>query len=130
MAWSNVAIGFAGFAAGVAVTGAYYERAARAAAELRAEIAEQRPAEQVAADRRLGEVDRQQQADRQQARAAVAAAPQLADVLLPADLASLLAARIEATRRTGSGPVPGGAVSRPGDAGLRRGGADAGPDLR
>lgn len=118
MAWSSVAIGVVGFAAGVAVTTGVYERAARKAADLRADIAEQRPAEQVQSERRIVKVEQQAAKDREQARTNLAAAPELADCPVPPELARLLDAQAAASRARG-GAVPDRGLSRQAESGVQ-----------
>lgn len=127
--WSTVVVVAGAFFAGCVTTGAYYERAARKAAELQLATAKEQPAVQVAAERRMAAAEHAQQQSRTQTRAAVTAAPDLAGCPVPADLAGMLDAQVAATRAPGA-PVPGGAVHRPSPAVLPRAGGDARADLR
>lgn len=110
--WSTVVVCIGCAAAGYFVRDWQYERATRIEAERQLVIAAEQPAKQVTDERRLAAVASTRERGKATARAGVGAAPALADVLLPDDLAVMLMAQAEATRTASQ--VPGGPVPRPG----------------
>ena len=112
--WSTVAVLLLAFAAGYFVCDWRYQREARVEAQRQLVIAESKPAAQVADERKLTAAVDTRERGKATARAGVSAAPALADVPLPDDLAVMLMAQAEATRAASQ--VPGGSVPRSGAA--------------
>lgn len=112
--WSTVVVCIGCAAAGWFARDWQYERATRIEAERQLVIAVEQPAKQVTDERRLAAVASTRERGKATARAGVSAAPSLADVPLPDDLAVMLMAQAEATRTASQ--VPGGSVPRSGAA--------------
>ena len=106
MSWATTFITLGSFAAGLACSAGWYERAARIEAERQLTVAVEQPAKQIADERRLVAATDARDRGKERARAGVSAAPALADVPLPDDLASMLMAQAEATRSAARGKVP------------------------
>ena len=107
--WSTVVVCIGCAAAGWFARDWQYERATRIEAERQLVIAVEQPAKQVTDERHLAAVASTRERGKATARAGVSAAPALADVPLPDDLASMLMAQAEATRTAGklpNSPVP------------------------
>lgn len=117
--WSTVVVCIGCAAAGWFARDWQYERATRIEAERQLVIAAEQPAKQVTDERRLAAVADTRERGKATARAGVSAAPALADVPLPDDLASMLMAQAEATRAAASAGVPNSPVPRPGAAGVQ-----------
>lgn len=112
--WSTVVVCIGCAAAGYFARDWQYERATRIEAERQLVIAAEQPAKQVTDERRLAAVESTRERGKATARASVSAAPALADVPLPDDLASMLMAQAEATRAGGQvpdRPVPGSSAA-------------------
>lgn len=110
--WSTVVVCVGCAAAGWFARDWQYERATRIEAQRQLVIAAEQPTKQVTDERRLAAVASTRERGRAAARAGVSAAPALADVPLPDDLASMLMAQAEATRNAGK--LPDHPVPRPG----------------
>ncbi len=105
--WSSVAFLLLAFAAGWFVCDWQYQRAARIEAERQLVIAAEKPAVQVADERKLATVEANREQGKARARAGVERAPDLSSCPVPAELSELLVTQQQATRRaTASGDVP------------------------
>ena len=107
--WSSVAFLLLAFAAGWFVCDWQYQRAARIEAERQLVIAAEKPAAQVADERKLASVEATREAGKARIRQGVSAAPDLADCPVPAELSELLVTQQQATQR----PAPSGVSNRP-----------------
>lgn len=115
--WSTVAVFVGGVALGGLGVDAWHARSRIEDAEQRLEQAEQRPAQHVAAERRLADASSQGAADRQRGRDLAATA---ADCPVPDPLAGLLVDLAERSRRPAAS-LSGDSVPGSGDAGPSRG---------